>query len=94
MAEPCPLGMLLSGRRKGACSALRWVDEVGQYRCGTLVDAAAVSRGALPRWLHWGVPLVAWVLQRMARRWIAAGQGCDSTLELERPSTTTIAPDT
>ena len=26
LAEPCPLGMLVSRRRTGACTALRWSD--------------------------------------------------------------------
>ena len=60
LSEPCPLGMLVSRRRSGACAALRWNDELARYRCG-LVDTK--------------LPLVA----ALARRWIAAGRGCDST---------------
>jgi hypothetical protein len=56
MAEPCPLGALISLRRRGACKALRW-DE-GRYRCGAA------------RWPG--------LLGALARRWIAAGRGCDS----------------
>ena len=33
-AEPCPLGVLVSGRRKGACRALRWSEAAARYRCG------------------------------------------------------------
>lgn len=72
-AEPCPLGIVLTRRRRGRCAALQW-DEAGQrHLCGAL----AAPRAHLPalRWL----PL-RW-LQRLVRRWIDAGAGCDSTLE-------------
>ncbi len=61
LAEPCPLGMLLSRRLRGACVALRW--EAGRYVCGALGEKAGGLRG------------------RLVRRWIAAGQGCDCSLE-------------
>jgi hypothetical protein len=60
-AEPCPLGVLVTRRRSGACAALVWNDTENAYRCGLLAS----------RWLP-----AAWV-----RRWIAAGAGCDCTLE-------------
>ena len=59
LAEPCPLGALVSLRRSGACTALRWDTAAARYRCG-LIDARWPWRSAL------------------ARRWIAAGRGCDS----------------
>ena len=67
LAEPCPAGMVVSRRRHGACTALRWDEAQSRYRCG-LIDAP--EQLIAPRWLarlaaHW-VP-----------RWIAAGQGCD-----------------
>jgi hypothetical protein len=68
LAEPCPLGMLLSGRRRGACRLVRWQADEGRYRCSALGDPA---RGLLARWR-----------QRLARRWIAAGSGCDSAAEI------------
>ncbi len=71
--EPCPLGMLVSRRRYGACRALRWDDDLGRYRCGML-SAPADALPALPRWL---APAVA----QLARRWIAAGSGCDCSVE-------------
>jgi len=37
LAEPCPLGMLVSLKREGACRALVWSDADRQYRCGMLV---------------------------------------------------------
>jgi hypothetical protein len=64
--EPCPLGVLLSRRRRGACVAVSWQAASRQYRCGALNAPAA---------LRWSAPLV--------RRWIAAGQGCDSSLVVE-----------
>lgn len=68
LAEPCPLGMLLSLRRRGACSLVRWHSAEGRYRCAALGDP---SRGLLASLRH-----------RLARRWIAAGSGCDSTAEI------------
>ena len=64
-AEPCPVGMLVSGRRRGACHALQWDASQRRYRCGVL--ARATRLGPLAR--------------RIASRWIAAGAGCDAALE-------------
>lgn len=86
LSEPCPLGMLLSGRRTGACEALRWEASLCQYRCGAVTDAAAVLRQRLPRGLRWLAPAGVPLLGRLARRWIAAGQGCDSSLEVQGPA--------
>lgn len=72
LAEPCPLGMLVSRKRRGGCAALRWVDTESRYRCGMVSDAASVMG---PRW-RWLAPLT----QRLARRWISAGSGCDADL--------------
>jgi len=69
-AEPCPLGMFLSRRRHGACRALSWDDTQGLYRCGVLDHPA--------RWMPWMPQSLA---RALARRWIAAGRGCDSDLE-------------
>jgi len=63
LAEPCPLGMVLSRKRQGACVALRWSAEDHQYRCGA-------TQGP------WGF---------LARRWISAGTGCDSSLQALHP---------
>ncbi|MEY8875244.1 MAG: hypothetical protein AB9M60_01945, partial [Leptothrix sp. (in: b-proteobacteria)] len=46
----------------------------GAYRCGLLLDA----RSALPRWAQPAAPL----LQQLARRFIAAGIGCDCDSEV------------
>ncbi|BDT69297.1 hypothetical protein os1_34870 [Comamonadaceae bacterium OS-1] len=76
LSAPCPLGILLSGRRRGACAALRWDDAQARYLCGAIAQPATVLG---PRW-RWAAP----VLGRWARRWVAAGIGCDSTLEVDR----------
>lgn len=85
LSEPCPLGILLSRRRHGACVALRWDAEACQYRCGCLTDATAVLQQALPSALQWLTPFGRVLLARLGRRWIAAGIGCDSTLEVQGP---------
>lgn len=76
--QPCPLGMLVSRRRHGACAALRWHSADAHYRCGMISDAPNL----LPTGFRWLAPLVT----RWARRWIAAGQGCDSDLQAGRPA--------
>jgi hypothetical protein len=73
-SEPCPVGVLVSRRTQGACAALVWRDEAGAYRCGLVEQPAA----HLPRALAWAAPL----LGRLARRLIAAGIGCDCSLEI------------
>ena len=65
-AEPCPLGMVLSRKRIGACVALRWSEAQQRYLCGVISDAPTGRLGQLRQWL--------------ARRWIAAGVGCDAAL--------------
>ncbi len=72
-AEPCPVGMLVSRRRHGACAALVWVDAERRYRCGVVAEP---QRYLGVRWL---APLMG----RAARRLIAAGKGCDCSLSVE-----------
>lgn len=87
LVEPCPLGQLLSRRRRGACAALRWDATTSLYRCGALLAPDAVLRAAIPVWLgRWMHPCLLPLLRRQAARWIAAGQGCDCSLEVERPA--------
>jgi hypothetical protein len=69
-AEPCPLGMLVSRRRVGACAALSWSEADGRYHCGVVAAPA--------RWLPW---LPAPLVRRLALRWIASGAGCDAEIE-------------
>jgi len=80
LAEPCPLGMLVSLRRHGRCAALSWDESAAHYRCGMVTAPAAVlglgsSRPA--RWLARG-------LSGLALRWIAAAEGCDSSASADR----------
>lgn len=81
LLEPCPLGVLLSQRRRGACVAVRWHDEASCYRCGALSAPLEVLQHALPRLVWRVLPWLAPLLVRSAKRWIAVGQGCDSTVE-------------
>jgi hypothetical protein len=74
-SEPCPVGMLVSLRRAGPCRALSWDALQRRYVCGLI---AAPQRGVRPRWL-------ARAVSRLAARFIAAGIGCDSSLEVVRP---------
>ena len=78
LAEPCPLGALVSRRRRGACVALRWSDADQRYWCGMVADPASVTG-----WRH---PWVVRGLSRLARRWIASGVGCDAQLQAQPPS--------
>ena len=93
---PCPLGILLSRRRSGACDALRWDESRAQYRCGAITQPHAVLRQSLPRGLRGLSHALAPLLRRMGLRWIAADIGCDSSLELDpddSASTTMSATD-
>jgi hypothetical protein len=85
------MGMLVSRRRRGACVALQWQASDGVYRCA-MVGAPRQVLQALPqpwRWLFfWMARPAAW----LAKRWIAAGTGCDSTLELATSSTMQASP--
>jgi hypothetical protein len=68
-AAPCPLGMLLSRRRRGRCRALAWHAEQAGYRCGVITSPQRWLPALPQRWAR-----------ALAHRWIAASQGCDSTL--------------
>lgn len=79
LAEPCPVGVLVSRRTKGACKALVWSDSAGRYRCGLLgQDDGAGAGGRLGR-------AGRWLWRRWVRRVIAAGIGCDAGFEVNRP---------
>ncbi len=70
LAEPCPVGMIVSRKRHGPCDALRWDDDDHRYRCGLLSDTTGTTGLRRPWALRW--------VKALARRWIAAGQGCDA----------------
>jgi hypothetical protein len=82
MHEPCPVGIFLTGRRRGACAALLWDQTQAQYRCGALVSTRTVLLHALPHWARSLEPILTPILRRMGPRWIAADKGCDSRLEV------------
>jgi hypothetical protein len=84
LAEPCPVGMVVSRRRRGACVALRWDAAQSRYLCG-MVSAPQDVLGLRWRWLS---PWIA----RAALRWIAAGVGCDARLDIEKPATDGAQP--
>ncbi len=88
LAEPCPVGMVLSRRRTGACEALLWVEEERVYRCGALTEPKHILGHCLPRWMQFAKKPLAALLRKLAPRWISAGSGCDSTLEVASPSGT------
>jgi hypothetical protein len=52
LSEPCPMGMLLSLRRTGACRALRWDEAAARYRCGLMAQRAL--RLIVARWIAAG----------------------------------------
>lgn len=70
-AEACPLGIVVSRRRSGPCAALRWDEDERRHVCG-VVAAPREHLRALP----------AGLARRLAMRWIAAGSGCDATIEV------------
>jgi hypothetical protein len=74
LSEPCPLGAILSGRRSGPCDWVRWDAAGRRYRC-SVADGAASRLPSVPR-------AAVHALEALARRWIAAGQGCDCDLEV------------
>ena len=91
LVEPCPLGILLSRRRTGACDAVRWDSALGLYRCGAVAAPVDVLTHALPRGLRWAARPLAPVMRRLGLRWIAAGMGCDSSLEVAPSPSLTVA---
>jgi len=62
--------------------ALRWEAADAWYRCGAMIETRQILRDALPAWLRSLAPILVPVLRRLAGRWIAAGQGCDCSLEV------------
>jgi len=80
LAEPCPVGMLVSRKRHGACVLLRWSDAQVRYVCGLLADGDAddgLGRSDPPWRRLWRRLWRAW-----ARRLISAGSGCDASIEV------------
>lgn len=92
LLEPCPLGILLSGYRQGACQALRWDEHTQQYRCAAITAPQEVLHDRLPQILHRLVPALTWLLGQGAQRWVAAGVGCDCDVQIDKTASAT-APE-
>ena len=98
LVQPCPVGMVLSATRQGACEALHWDAQRASYRCGALVRPAEVLREVLPRPLRSLSGALAPLLSAIARRSIAVGVGCDCDFQVvtqcddpgARPSPTSV----
>ncbi len=75
LLEPCPLGVLVSRRWRGACVAVRWSVDEQRYLCGMLSDFGGVT-GLTQPW-------VVRTLTAAARRSIAAGIGCDASFQIQ-----------
>ena len=76
--------MLVSRKRTGACTALRWSDADQRYRCAMVADPGAVTGWTRP----WAVRALAW----LAQRWIAAGVGCDASLQVQAAAQAVVQP--
>jgi len=50
---PCPLGMLLSLKTRGACRMLRWDAAQGRYQCGSL-RGGRLRQTLVARWIGAG----------------------------------------
>ena len=74
-AEPCPVAYVFLFQRKGRCRALVWEEESNGYSCGMVVHPDDFSRW-IPKFSR------RWLGDYFAQR-IAAGQGCDSNIEIE-----------
>ncbi len=83
LVEPCPLGVVLSRRRTGACVALQWQASSASYRCGAMIQPREALRRALPAGLHIFLTPFIGLLRSSAKRWISAGSGCDCSLKVE-----------
>lgn len=75
LLEPCPVGILVSRRLRGACKALLWSQDAGRYRCGMVIAPGRFMPLTGPR-------MAAWV-SRLARRMISADMACDADLQVQ-----------
>jgi hypothetical protein len=60
--------------RHGSCPALSWSEDQTRYVCGLATDPVMC--------LPWLPERAKSIFSRMARRWIAAGSGCDFDAEV------------
>ena len=86
LVAPCPVGMILSRKRTGACKALLWNQVQNQYRCGLVEASQSTVSKLLPRYLVGVASSLSPALRWLAKRWIATGAGCDSDVEAAAPS--------
>lgn len=86
LLEPCPLGVVISGHRTGACAAVVWSDDMRRYQCGMLLQPAVVLATRWPHGPQGVYKLLGWLLGRCAPRWISAGSGCDADLMVHKMS--------
>lgn len=80
LLRPCPVGIVLSRRLKGPCAALRWDESATRYLCSALGDFRS------PDAPDKGDDSARWserLRRSVARRLIAAGEGCDCDAELD-----------
>jgi uncharacterized cysteine cluster protein YcgN (CxxCxxCC family) len=94
LVEPCPLGVALSGRRRGSCQALRWDGHATSYRCGAITEPVEVLRAG---WLPvpaFALALLARWLPTLAYRWVSAGTGCDCDLDANDLTAASLAGPT
>lgn len=74
LAEPCPISQIMFLRRSGSCPAIVWQSHINRYECGMVIS---------PSQHHRLIPLCAdSVLTGIFKRWIAAGIGCDSDVDV------------
>ena len=73
-AATCPVARVFLMQWRGPCQALEWEAGAGRYRCGMLVRPAHY----LPILPHGAAP---WFARRI-KRWIAAGIGCDCSVDV------------
>jgi hypothetical protein len=73
-AVPCPVAWVFLWQRSGRCRALTWHDESKRYHCG-MVNHPAQFSPVIPA--RFSAPIGRFFASR-----IAAGSGCDSSIEL------------
>lgn len=87
LAEPCPVGVLVTRRTQGVCKALEWSSSSARYECGVLKHPTRhLGLPGLSRWS--AMSLLNRLLRRWAARMIAAGIGCDADLSPSMASST------
>ena len=55
LAEPCPIGILVSRKMRGRCDALRWDDQGQRYRCGLIGQGTGWRARLAWRWIAAGI---------------------------------------